>query len=106
MTLLLPYNARMKISYIPGDLHLYTDNDGFCCLVLKGERIGRFRSQKEGIRRFNELRSSFEEKLSRTEMSDEEKRNLLVREIGESLTRHNSLRNAGPKKRTGTRTFG
>jgi len=96
----------MKISYIPGDLHLYTDEDGFCCLVLKGETIGRFRSQKEGIRRFNELRSGFEEKLPPREMSDEEKRDLLVREIGESLTRHTSLRKAGPKKRTGTRKFG
>lgn len=96
----------MKLAYIPGELYLYTDEDGFNCLVLKGEMIGRFRSQKEGIRRFNELRSRLEEGVPKTELSDEEKRNLLVREIGESLTRHNSLRNAGPKKRTGTRTFG
>jgi hypothetical protein len=72
----------LEPSYIPGDLHLYPD-DGSSCFALKGERIGRFRSQKEGIRRFNELRSSFEEKLSSTEVRDEEKRNLLVREIGE-----------------------
>ncbi len=96
----------MKTSFLPGDLHLYTDEDGFTCVVLRGEMIGRFRSQKEGIRHFNDVRSRLEEIHPKGVLSDEEKRDLLVREIGESLTRHNSLRNAGPKKRTGTRTFG
>jgi hypothetical protein len=94
------------MSFLPGELHLYTDEDGFVCLVLKGDIIGRFRSQKEGVRRFNELRSVLENEHPGRQLSADERREALLREIGESLTRHNSLRNAGPKKRTGTRTFG
>ena len=96
----------MKLSFLPGDLHLYTDEDGFACLVLKGEMIGRFRSQKEGVRKFNELRAALEVQHPERILTQEEKRDALLREIGASLTRHNSLRDAGPKKRTGTRTFG
>jgi hypothetical protein len=96
----------MKMSFLPGHLHLYTDEDGHTCLVLKEEMIGRFRSQKEGIQKFKELRAILEKEHPSREPSQDEKREALIREIGESLTRHNSLRNAGPRKRTGTRTFG
>ena len=102
----LTYNQAMKMSFLPGDLHLYTDEDGIFCLVLKGEVVGRFRSEKQGIRQFNEIRSSLEKAHPTKELTGEEKRELLVREIGESLTRHNSLRNAAPRKRAITRTFG
>ncbi len=92
--------------FVPGDLHLYTDGEGFTCVVLKGETIGRFRSEKEGIRKFHEIRSGLEDVDPKAELSDEEKHKLLLRDIGDSLTRHNSLRNSSPRKRTGTRTFG
>jgi len=96
----------MKMVFLPGKLELFTDGDGFTCVTLRGEFMGRFRSQKEGICKFNELRSSLEVDHPEREMTVEEKRNAMVQEIGDSLTTHNSLRNAGPKKRTGTRTFG
>lgn len=96
----------MKMSFLPADLHLYTDEDDSTCLVLRGELIGRFRSQKKGVLKFNELRSLLENEHPGRELSQEEKRDALLREIGATLTRHNSLRDAGPKKRTGTRTFG
>ena len=81
----------MKLSYLPGDLHLFTDKDGFVCLALKGEAIGRFRSQKEGIRRFNEIRTNLEKEHPARELSQDEKHELMVKEIGDTLTRHNRL---------------
>ncbi len=96
----------MKLSYVPGDLHLRKDEEGFLCVVLKGELIRRLRSQKEAVRLFNQIRSDLEKSRPPAKESAEEKRELLLRAIGDTLTRHNSLRNADPKKRTGTRTFG
>lgn len=96
----------MKLDFLPANLHLYTDERGFACSVFKGEVIGRFRSHKEGVRKFNELRLQLEKDYRGSELTEEERRAALLREIGDSLIRHNALRNSGPKKRTGTRTFG
>jgi hypothetical protein len=103
---ILAYNETMKMSFVPADLHLYTDDEGYACLLLRGEMVGRFRSQREAIHRFNELRAGLEKEHPRREPSRGEKHEAFIRGVGEALTRHNSLRNAGPKKRTGTRTFG
>ncbi len=102
----MAYNELMKMSFLPAELHLYVDEQGYACVMLKGELVGKFRSQKQAIRKFNELRAALEREHPRREPTQEEKEEALTRTVGESLTRHNSLRNSGPRKRTGTRTFG
>ena len=95
----------MRLAFLPGKLFLESKADGTYDLRF-GEDVQSFRSQKAAIEAFHAIRARLEQDFPAREPSLEERRALLAKEIAESGLGHNSLRNAGPRKKTGTRTFG
>src|SRR5438270_12211438 len=97
----------MNLSFLPGDLHLSKNAQGFFVVRMGNQEILSTKSQRSALTKFNSLREELEKKFPKREPSAEEKAALLQREIGDSLVGHNSL--GGRKKKTtagGTRTFG
>jgi hypothetical protein len=97
----------MKLSFIPGDLHLTKDPAGGYVLRMAGTEILRTPSQKRAMSRFNELRAEMESRYPAHELTPEERAESLRLAIGDYLVGHNSL--GGRKKKTtagSTRTFG
>ena len=97
----------MKLSFLPGDLHLSKNADGVFVVTMTGQEILKTKSQRSALSKFNKLKEELEKKFPMREPTAEEKAELLQREINESLLGHNSL--GGRKKKTtagGTRTFG
>jgi hypothetical protein len=97
----------MKLSFLPGDLHLSQDASGFFVVSMCGRELLSTKSRRSAVARFNAMRVELESKFPRREPTREEKLQLLQSEINNSLVGHNSL--GGRKKKTtagGTRTFG
>jgi len=95
----------MKMAFLPGKLFLESRDDGTFELRF-GEQVRTLRSQKEAVAVFRELRAVLEKDFPPRELSAEERRVILRQDIVDAAVRHNSLRNAGPRKKMGTRTFG
>ena len=95
----------MKMSFFPGKLFLESKPEGGFELRF-GEEVQTFRSEKAAVQAFKDIRTRLEKDYPAREPSLEERRALLHKEIAEAGITHNALRNAGPKKKTGTRTFG
>jgi len=91
--------------FLPGKLSLESKPGGVYELRL-GEEATTFRSQRAAFRAFQQLRTQLEKDFPAREPSLEERRALLQQDIADSVVRHNSLRDAAPRKKTGTRTFG
>ncbi len=97
----------MKLSFLPGDLHLSKNTDGFFVVTMCDQELVSTKSQRAALARFNTIREELELKFPMREPTQEEKLRLLQNEISNSLIGHNSL--GGRKKKTsasGTRTFG
>jgi hypothetical protein len=97
----------MKLSFVPGDLHLTKNSDGEYVLQMTGVEVLRTRSQRVAVSRFNKLRTEMESRYPAHELTTEERAESLRRIIGDYLVGHKSL--GGRKKKTtagGTRTFG
>jgi hypothetical protein len=95
----------MKLSFIPGDLHLSEADDGSFVVKQEGREIFRSQSARTAISRFKKLREALQARFPKTEATPEEKADRLRKEIADKLVGHNSLR---PRKRKtpSTRTFG
>lgn len=97
----------VKLSFVPADLHLSTEQDGQFKVTLQGTEIFRSSSSTKALRKFNEVKKELEEKFPTHDLSVEEKKELLQRSISDSLVKHNSLK---PEKKKSaarsTRTFG
>lgn len=97
----------MNLSFLPGDLHLYRNQDGLFVVKLAGQEILSTRSRRSAVSRFNSLRAELEARFPVSEPTAEEKASLLQREINDSLLGHNSLGGRKKKSTAGsTRTFG
>ncbi|HET9285284.1 MAG TPA: hypothetical protein VFR24_25305 [Candidatus Angelobacter sp.] len=97
----------MKMSFLPGDLHLTSDSNGNYVVTIAGSEVLRGRSEKKAVSRFKQLRKEMESKYPARELTREERQEMLRQAVGDSLVGHNSL--GGRKKKTtagGTRTFG
>jgi hypothetical protein len=95
----------MRMAFLPGKLFLESTARGTFELRF-GEEVQTFRSQKAAIAAFQEIRTRLEKDFPARELTAEERRALLEKDIAESGLGHNALRNAGPRKKTGTRRFG
>ena len=97
----------VKLSFVPADLHLSTEQDGQFKVTLQGTEIFRSSFSTKALRKFNEVKKELEEKFPTHDLSVEEKKELLQRSISDSLVKHNSLK---PEKKKSaarsTRTFG
>lgn len=97
----------MRLSFIPADLHVAKDSDGFYLVTLGGRELLRVRSEKAAVAKFMHLRAELESKYPARTLTREEIAETLQSFIANSLVCHNSL--GGRKKKTtagGTRTFG
>jgi hypothetical protein len=97
----------MKMSFLPGDLHLTKDQSGEYLVTMAGTEIHRGRSERQAVSRFKQLRKEMETRYPARELTQEERQEMLRQAVGDSLVGHNSL--GGRKKKTsagGTRTFG
>lgn len=94
----------MKLSFIPADLHLVSD-DGEFKVTLEGTEVFRSSSSTKAVKKFREIKKGLEERFPAHDLSDEEKKELLQRAIGDALVQHNSVR---PERKAinRTRTFG
>ena len=96
----------MKLSFLPGQLFLEPRDNGTYELRHGSEILGQFKSERQAVAAFNELRRKLESDFRRRELSPEEKKRLMMEELARCAVPRNSMRNAGPRKSTGTRTFG
>jgi hypothetical protein len=81
----------MNLSFIPGDLHLAKNADGIFFVTMGGQEILATKSQRSALARFNALRAELEKKLPMHKPTDQEKAELLQKEINNSLVGHNSF---------------
>jgi hypothetical protein len=97
----------MKMSFMPGDLHVEREVNGEYVVRLAGTQILRTSSEKAALSRFKALRTEMETKFPTREPTQQEREELCRHAIADSLVGQNSL--GGRKKKTsagGTRTFG
>ena len=95
----------MKLSFLPADLHLRTEQDGKFSVTLQGTEIFRSSFSKKALAKFNELKKELEAQFPTHELSPEAKAEIMQRSIGESIVKYDSL-NRAIKKRAHFRTFG
>ena len=96
----------MKLSFLPGELHL-SEEHGVFVIQVQGKEILRTRSKQTALSEFNELRRAMEQQFPTREVTPEEKRELLKGILNEALLADVGRR--PPKKRStagSTRTFG
>ena len=97
----------MKMSFLPGDLHLSQEENGEYVVSIAGSETHRGRSEKQAVSHFKQLRKEMEAKYPARKLTQEERQEMLKQAVGDALVGHNSL--GGRKKKTsanGTRTFG
>lgn len=95
----------MKMSFIPGDLHLALI-DGEYLLTMGGSEVLRTRSEKSAVARFKLLRTEMETKYPARELTSEERAETLRAAIGELIVGQGSVHKRKKSTARGTRTFG
>jgi hypothetical protein len=98
----------MKLSFLPGDLHLTQDRDGTYLVTMRGDEVLRTKVEKKAITRFNALRRELEAQFPARELTPEEKGAALSRAVMDYKLVQVRASTKPPKKDKvrGTRTFG
>ncbi len=98
----------MKLSFLPGGLHLEKDQDGTYLVTMQGQELLRTRVEKKALAKFNVLRQELELKFPARELTAEEKRNELEKYLMDYKAIQVRASTKPPKKDKvrGTRTFG
>lgn len=98
----------MKLSFLPGDLHLNKVQDGTYLVTMQGQELLRTRVEKKALAKFNELRRELESLFPARILTPEEKRAALERYVMDYKLTQVRASTKPPKKEkiTGTRTFG
>jgi hypothetical protein len=97
----------MRLSFLPGELHLNKEDSGSYVITVQSEEVLRTSQERKALAKFNALRREMEAQFPPHELSLEEKRAILQKWITDSKVAlgYNSLRT--PKKKISTtRTFG
>jgi hypothetical protein len=94
------------MSFIPGDLHLLTNENGEHVVTLAGSEVMRTRSGKKATERFKELRSEMEKKHPARELTSEERAAMLQAAVAEAISGTSPVRKRKKSTARGTRTFG
>lgn len=97
----------MKLSFLPGELHLNETEAGEFVVSLQGQTVLATKSRRAAVEKFHHLRQEMETRFPQRELTSDEKAEILKQTIADSLVGHNSL--GGRKKKTtagSTRTFG
>ncbi len=98
----------MKLSFLPGDLHLNKERDGTYLVTMQGKELLRTRIEKKALAKFNELRKDLEIKFPARELTPEERRAALEKYLIDYKAIQVRASTKPPKKEKirGTRTFG
>jgi|GEM_PF-1356253 len=98
----------MKLSFLPGDLHLNKQADASYVITMQGEELLRTKVEKKALTRFNVLRRELETQFPARELTPQEKRAALERYLLDYKSAEVRAASKPPKKDkiTGTRTFG
>ncbi len=98
----------MKLSFLPGDLHLTQDSDGTYLVTMRGGEVLRTKVEKKAITRFNALRRELEALFPARELTPAEKGAALSRSVMDYKLVEVRASTKPPKKDKirGTRTFG
>jgi len=98
----------MKLSFLPGDLHLNQDREGTYLVTMEGHEVLRTKVEKKALTRFNTLRRELETQYPARELTPEEKRAALERYVMDYKLVQVRASTKPPKKDKirGTRTFG
>lgn len=95
----------MKLSFLPGELHLLEDQ-GTYLVQVKSKEMLRTRSKKKAVDFFNGLRRKMQQEFPEHNLTAEEIRILLEKEIADSLVGDHSVRKHKKSTAKSTRTFG
>jgi len=85
---LLNRSHEMNLSFLPGDLHLSKNAEGFFVLKMAGQEILNTKSERSALTKFHSIRAELEQKFPMREPTEGEKAELLQREIRASLVQH------------------
>ena len=98
----------MKLSFVPGDLHLNQERDGTYVVIMQGHEVLRTRTEKKALAKFNALRRELESQFPARELTPEEKRAALEKYVMDYKLAQVRASTKPPKKDKirGTRTFG
>jgi hypothetical protein len=101
-------NVSMKLSFLPGDLHLSKDRDGNYLVTMQGQELLRTRIEKKAVGKFNHLRKELETQFPARVLTPEEKRAALEKYLLDYKAAEVRASTKPPKKEKikGTRTFG
>lgn len=90
----------MNLSFLPADLHLTQNADGYFVLTMAGQELISTKSQRAAFARFRALRADLEKRFPTQKPSAKEKAERLRREVQDSVldqVKH------GQEKETGAR---
>lgn len=82
----------MRLSFLPGDLHLKFDADHGYVVRVRETTVLITEIQNHALKRFREIRRDFEARFPPSEVTADEKRLAFFRELLNSKVKHNSLR--------------
>ena len=97
----------MKLSFLPGDLHLNKEQDGSYVVSMQNVEILRTKVEKRAVTKFNVLRRELEDQYPTRELTPEEKLAALARCIGDHKFSQirKEMKPVKRDKPSGTRTF-
>ena len=97
----------MKLAFFPGELHLTSSDDGSYLVTVRGQEILRTRSKHRAVQKFNEVRLGMEKMFPSTELTAEEKAEILRKSIANYVVNSSSVpRKKKKSSARSTRTFG
>ena len=98
----------MKVSFLPGDLHLTKERDGTFLVTEHGQEVLRTKLEKKALAKFNARRKELEAQFPARELTPEEKAAAFRRSLMEFKLIEVRASTKPPKKDKvrGTRTFG
>ena len=71
----------MRLSFLPGDLHLFQQSDGTYVVTHQGEQVFRSKLEKRSLAKFNAIRRNLEVQFPARELTPEEKSAALSRSL-------------------------
>jgi len=98
----------MKLSFLPGELHLSRVQDGTYLVIMQGHEVLRTQVEKKALAKFNALRREMETLFPARELTREEKQAALEKYVMSYKLAEVRASTKPPKKDKvrGTRTFG
>jgi hypothetical protein len=98
----------MKLSFLPGNLHLTKEQDATYLVIMQGQELLRTRAERKALAKFNAVRKELESQFPARELTPEERREMLEKYLMDYAAIQVRASTKPPKKDKvkGTRTFG